>query len=235
MEIIPVIDVKSGQAVHARQGFRECYQPLETRLCPNGDPLALAGALLSLYPFKTIYIADLDALMGAGSNLPLLQNLIACFPDTVFWIDQGWTVLQNRDPAQLPWITVLGSESLTELILPNLPIRSDRMILSLDFSTSGLVGPKVLLENDGFWPQRIIIMNLARIGGENGPDWEHLATFNSLWPKRQFVAAGGIRHEDDLRKLASLGFAGALVATALHRGAIDATLIAGLMSGSADT
>jgi phosphoribosylformimino-5-aminoimidazole carboxamide ribotide isomerase len=235
MEIIPVIDVKNGQAVHAKKGLRERYQPLNTRLCPDGDPLTLATALRSLYPFRTIYLADLDALMGAGSNLPLLQNLVAGFPDTEFWVDQGWSELHHLNPALCPWIPVVGSESLTESIPPILSNQPDRMILSLDFSASGLVGPKVLLENDGLWPERVIIMSLARIGGENGPDWERLTYFSTAWPNRQFVAAGGVRHEKDLRKLASLGLAGALVATALHRGAIGASLIEEFMSGLPST
>ncbi|MGH8549628.1 MAG: HisA/HisF-related TIM barrel protein [Methylococcales bacterium] len=230
MEIIPVIDIKGGRAVHAKRGFRERYEPLTTPLCREGDPLALANSLLSLYPFRTMYIADLDALMGTGSNLNLIQSLVASFPKTVFWIDQGLSHLQFRNPTLLPWITVLGSESLTEAVLTNLPVRPHQMILSLDFSTSGLLGPETLLENDRYWPERVIIMNLTSVGGENGPDWPRFETFRRTWPDRKFIAAGGVRDEDDLQRLASLGFTGALIATSLHRGAVSRSAIERSMS-----
>lgn len=230
MEIIPVIDIKGGRAVHAKQGFRERYQPLATRLCPEGDPIALANTLLSLYRFRTMYIADLDALMGVGSNLNLIQSLVAGFPNTVFWIDQGLSHLRCGNPKKLPWITVLGSESLTEAVLANLPVRPDQMILSLDFSTSGLLGPKTLLEDDRYWPDRVVVMNLASVGGENGPNWQRFEYFRRKWPHRKFIAAGGVRHEDDLQRLAALGFIGTLIATALHCGAISIPAIERLMS-----
>jgi HisA/HisF family protein len=230
LEIIPVIDIKGGQAVHAKQGFREHYQPLSTRLCPRADPLALAGTLLSHYPFRTIYIADLDALMGTGSNRALIQSLVVRFPQTEFWIDQGLTQVRFGDSTKFTWIPVLGSESLTESCLTRLFIEPDQIILSLDFSTSGLLGPKVLLEDNSLWPERIIVMNLTSVGGKNGPNWERFEYFRRTWPERQFIAAGGVRHEADLDRLASLGFTGVLIATALHRGTISAPTIERFMS-----
>ncbi|MGH8558662.1 MAG: HisA/HisF-related TIM barrel protein [Methylococcales bacterium] len=230
MEIIPVIDIKGGRAVHAKQGLRELYEPLNTRLCSEGDPLALATALLTHYPFRILYIADLDALMSTGSNRPLIQSLINRYPKVEFWIDQGLSHLQFKQAADSRWITVLGTESLTESVLANSAFRPDRMILSLDFSASGLLGPKVLLENEQLWPQRIIIMNLSSIGAEEGPNWERLEYFRTQWPNQKFVAAGGVRHEADLRRIASLGFIGTLCATALHRGALRPAAIERLMS-----
>lgn len=230
MEIIPVIDIKQSKAVHAKQGFRERYQPLNTRLCSEGDPFALATALLSFYPFRTIYVADLDALMGTGSNLPLIQGMVDCFPKAVFWVDQGLSRMQFQKPADQSWITVLGTESLTESDLVNRPFRPDRMILSLDFSATGLLGPKVLLENEQLWPEQVIIMNLNSIGAQQGPNWARFEYFRSKWPHRRFIAAGGVRHEKDLQKLASMGFIGTLTATALHRDTISLTAIKRLMA-----
>ncbi len=190
----------------------------------------LAETLLSLYPFRTMYIADLDALMGTGSNLELIQSLVSRFPTTVFWIDQGLSHLRSSDPTESAWITVLGSESLVGSDLTILSKRRDRLVLSLDFSTSGLLGPEVLLENDRLWPDRVILMNLNCVGGENGPDWRRLGYFRRKWPNQKFIAAGGVRHEDDLQKLASAGFTATLIATALHRSAIGIPTIRRMMS-----
>jgi phosphoribosylformimino-5-aminoimidazole carboxamide ribotide isomerase len=231
LEIIPVIDIKGGKAVHAKQGLRERYAPLATRLCPEGDPGQLACALLSLYPFSTIYLADLDALMGRGSNLPMMRNLVGRFPETVFWIDQGLPAMGFRAYAKRPWIPVVGSESLSDSVLEYLSLRSTRMILSLDFTSAGLNGPGVLLESDALWPESVILMNLDSVGGGEGPNWERLSYFKSRWPERQFIAAGGVRHEEDLKRLADLGFSSALIASALHRETVDATSIARVMLG----
>lgn len=232
MKIIPVIDLKNGQAVHAKQGFRKRYQPLATRLCPTGDPFACASALLSVYPFDTIYIADLDALMSTGSNSLLIESLVEHFPDIVFWIDQGLNSSISVGSRNRPWVPVLGTESLTESSLPRLALQQSQTVLSLDFSSTGLLGPKVLIENDKFWPERIIVMNLANVGGNVGPNWQRFEYFRRNWPDRQFIAAGGIRHEEDLDGLASLGFVGVLLASALHRGQITAPVIARYMSDS---
>ncbi|MGR9105407.1 MAG: HisA/HisF-related TIM barrel protein [Gammaproteobacteria bacterium] len=231
MEIIPVIDIKGGRAVHARQGLRERYQPLATRLCSSGDVFSLAAALLSDYPFKTIYIADLDALAGVPSNRDLIQELINRFPQTGFWVDQGLNPPLAQACAKTPVCTVIGSESLNESMLGLLAkVPSDRTILSLDFSASGLLGPKVLLQDDRLWPERTIVMNLPSVGAEQGPDWERCEFFCRRWPSRKLIAAGGVRHECDLKRLARLGFSGALIATALHRGTISASFIEGLMA-----
>jgi len=37
MKIIPVIDLKDGVVVHAKQGHREHYQPINTDLCKSSD------------------------------------------------------------------------------------------------------------------------------------------------------------------------------------------------------
>ncbi|MGH8476642.1 MAG: HisA/HisF-related TIM barrel protein [Methylococcales bacterium] len=230
MEIIPVIDIMQRKAVHAKRGLRELYRPLHTPLCPDGEPVTLATGFLSLYGFRTIYIADLDALMGKGSNFRVIQDLIAHFPTVEFWIDRGLSDSQFQDTGGRPWMGVLGSESLSESGLARLDWRSGRMILSLDFAHAALVGPKLLLENELFWPQRVIIMNLSGVGSNEGPDWECCEYFRALWPHRQLFAAGGLRGERDLRRLASLGFIGALCATALHNGALGRGSIARMMS-----
>ena len=66
MDVIPVIDVRHGMAVHARQGQRDQYKPLETPLAQRSDPVAVARGFLSLFPFRAIYVADLDGIEGRG-------------------------------------------------------------------------------------------------------------------------------------------------------------------------
>ena len=49
-----------------------------------------------------------------------------------------------------------------------------------------------------------------------------LGELHARFPDVELLAGGGVRDAADLRALADAGAAGALVATALHGGAIDA-------------
>ena len=75
MEIIPVIDLMAGHVVHARFGNRQHYQPIQSLLCNSSKPVDIIQALLELYPFKTIYIADIDAIQGPDNHFELVVAL----------------------------------------------------------------------------------------------------------------------------------------------------------------
>jgi phosphoribosylformimino-5-aminoimidazole carboxamide ribotide isomerase len=225
LEIIPAIDLMQGLVVHARQGCRASYQPISTALCQNADPNAVIDALLSLYPFKTLYIADLDALMHRGSNRALIDRLTRTYPDLKFWVDQGLTGGTIVLPEQRNWVAVIGSESLEADTVPLLAQSRHQIILSLDYSASRLLGPRSLVEQSAIWPEKIIIMNLSRVGTNEGPELLQLERFIHQCPEKSFVSAGGVRGERDLVQLDSAGVSAALVTTALHNGQLNAAVV----------
>ena len=65
-----------------------------------------------------------------------------------------------------------------------------------------------------------IVLDLARVGSGEGPDVALIAELHAAFPDLELLAGGGVRDVDDLRALDGAGAAGALVATALHRGVI---------------
>src|SRR5579871_5593903 len=89
MDIIPVIDLKGGAVVRARAGARAHYAPIETPLAPTSQPRDIVAGFLELYPFHRIYIADLDAITGAGDHAGVVAELEDTFPDIEFWVDSG--------------------------------------------------------------------------------------------------------------------------------------------------
>lgn len=222
MEIIPVIDILGGQVVHARRGHRETYTVLRTPLSRDATPVSVVRGLLRLFPFQTVYVADLDALMGRGAQIDLIRGLVATFPALDFWVDRGWP---SGDPAhdapserRLP---VIGSESLSDANLTALPGMGRRFILSLDFRNHLIVGAEALLTRVDLWPEWVILMNLSRVGSFEGPDMTGARHFISHYPAaHRWVVAGGIRHEGDLDELARMGVSAVLLASALHSGAI---------------
>ena len=234
MDIVPVIDLKGGQAVHARLGQRDSYRPVRSRLCPSADPLAVVGAFRALYPFATVYVADLDAIQGDGDNGVVLERLREAFPDLTLWVDGGFA----DAAACRAWLKrglgdlVLGSESQRdETALDEL--RGDaetrsRIVLSLDFRDDRFLGPPALREDATRWPDRIIAMTLARVGSDRGPDLDLLKALRARAPEKRLFAAGGVRNGEDLERLANEGVSGVLVASALHDGRFDGSTIARL-------
>ena len=66
------------------------------------------------------------------------------------------------------------------------------------------------------------MLDLARVGSGEGPDVTLLGELHARFPDVELLAGGGVRDAADLRALAAAGASGALVATALHGGAIAA-------------
>jgi len=225
MEIIPVIDLKGGLVVRARMGQRDQYRPIETPLSPTSHPADVVQGLMSVFPFRTLYVADLDAIEGTGENDAVLGRLRAAFPRLAFWVDNG---LAEADAARLDdGHLVLGSEAQRDAALVASLKHDPRVILSLDFRGDRFIGPPALLDTPDLWPQRVIVMTLARVGSGAGPDIERLSQVRECAGDRRIYAAGGVRNGDDLAALKRAGIAGALVASALH----DGTLTAAEMSG----
>jgi len=224
MEVIPVIDLKGATVVHARGGRRDEYRPIETPLSTTSAPADVVAGLLRVYPFGALYVADLDAIEGRGSSAAALATLP---PGLDLWFDSG-----VRDEAgAAPWLgrgrVVLGSESQAGTRLLR-ELRDDpRIILSLDFRGDAFQGPSGILADPQLWPERVIAMTLARVGAGGGPDLVRLAEVVArAGAERRVYAAGGVRDAADLRAVAACGAAGALIATALHAGAIGPAEIA---------
>jgi phosphoribosylformimino-5-aminoimidazole carboxamide ribotide isomerase len=232
MEIIPVLDLKGEVVVHARMGLRNAYRPIETLLSPNSRPIDVARGLLSIYPFTSLYVADLDAIEGKGDNDAVLIELRRAFPDLGLWVDKGLAELTGAER----WLgaglghLVLGSETQRTDGLVQHFCQDDRIILSLDYRGDVFVGPSALLNNTDSWPSKVIVMTLARVGSATGPDMDRLTEIKALAADKRIFAAGGVRNADDLATLAQAGMAGALVATSLHNGALTGAQIARLQS-----
>jgi phosphoribosylformimino-5-aminoimidazole carboxamide ribotide isomerase len=220
-DVIPVIDIRDGLVVRAVMGRRDMYRPIETPLSPSPDPLAVASGLLKLHAFAKLYIADIDAIEGGGDNTRIVAKLREQFPHIGMWTDNG--VSAPNEVAQ--WLDgdlgtlVLGSESQVSGDTVRTFIDNPRIALSLDFRGAAFQGPPVLLD-PSHWPRRVIVMTLARVGAMEGPDFERLTALlaRARGANRLIYAAGGVRGVDDLARLANLGIAGALVASALHDG-----------------
>ncbi|WP_459993134.1 HisA/HisF-related TIM barrel protein [Methylosoma difficile] len=225
MKVIPVLDLKDGVVVHARCGNRALYQPINTPLCASADVFLVLAAFLELYPFDTFYLADLNAITGQGDHRALISEVLAKFPGITFWVDCGYQRYQAHPTNYLP---VLGSECFSNTQLSELAEFKNQFVLSLDFGNDVALGAADLFTDCRHWPETVIIMTLARVGSHQGADCEKLATYCQAYPNKKFVAAGGVRNIEDLLALKKIGVKHALLASALHSGAVKSDEIAKL-------
>jgi phosphoribosylformimino-5-aminoimidazole carboxamide ribotide isomerase len=230
MKIIPVIDLKDGVVVHAKQGRRDQYQPINTRLCRSSNINSVIEAFLNLHDFSTFYIADLNAITHQGHHEQLIDELLARFPELTFWVDRGYQSHSQRRGRPDNYMPVLGSESFRDETIGEIKAFDNNFILSLDYSSSDALGAKSLFSNPSLWPDHIIIMTLARVGSHSGPDLDKLSVFCRQHRDKNFIAAGGVRNKQDLADLSEIGVKQALVASALHSGHLSADDIKNLQT-----
>ena len=228
MLVIPVLDLMSGQVVHARRGDRSNYRPLESKLTSSSEPIAVVAALLGLAPFETIYVADLDAILRRGHHRDVLDGIQAEFPALDLWLDAGFA-----EAGDLPrWsharrTPVIGSESIASIeAFAAMRAAAPAAILSLDTRGDRQLGPAALFDTPRLWPERVIVMTLDRVGSGGGPSLDGVRQTLDRAPGKRFIAAGGVRDTNDLERLEALGAHAVLLATAIHDGTLDRTALA---------
>jgi phosphoribosylformimino-5-aminoimidazole carboxamide ribotide isomerase len=226
--VIPVIDLMGGQVVHAQRGDRAHYRPIRSRLCRSSRIEGVVAGLLGLFPFRHLYVADVDALCGRGLQRKALDAVRASAKHVQLWIDAG--IRDTGDLAQVSrWgLAVLGSETLTAAAWERLAgAEADAeaaadAVLSLDFRESDFLGAPALLQQPQRWPRRLIAMSLARVGSGLGPDLPRIESLHRLAPQCRVYAGGGVRSAGDLDDCRRAGACGALVASSLHDGRLGA-------------
>jgi phosphoribosylformimino-5-aminoimidazole carboxamide ribotide isomerase len=230
--VIPVIDLQRGVAVHAVRGERERYRPLRSRIARGSDPVRLTRAVRERFGLGELYVADLDAIAGRPGNAEIVAALAR---EARVMADAGTATaaavarLLELGVARV----VIGTESLPgadafrrlRAELPEAPL-----VLSLDLRGGRVLSPDPALAALGAGDalarladagaREAIVLDLARVGSGDGPDVTLVAGLHARCPDVQLLAGGGVRQTGDLRALAGAGAAGALVATALHGGAI---------------
>jgi phosphoribosylformimino-5-aminoimidazole carboxamide ribotide isomerase len=232
VRVIPVIDLTDATAVHAVRGERERYRPVHSVLAADdGDPIALARAFRSELGLDELYVADLDAIRGEGEHSAAIAALAR---ESRVMVDAGVS-----EPEQARALLNLGAQRVivgTETLpgpdaLDRLLAEAPQLVLSVDLRDGrllspdpGLAGLPALDALEHLWRpglREAIVLDLARVGSGAGLDVDLIAELHAAFGDLELLAGGGVRDVDDLRALDAAGAAGALVATALHRGVIS--------------
>jgi phosphoribosyl isomerase A len=226
LELLPAVDVASGQAVRLVQGAAGS----ET---VYGDPLEQAltwqraGA-------AWIHLVDLDAAFGRGSNAELLAKVVGAL-DIDVEMSGG-----IRDDASLSRALGTGCRrvNIGTAALENpswvasvIALYGDRVAIGLDvrgttlaargWTSSGGELFSVLERLDAEGCARYVVTDVLKDGTLRGPNVGLLRDVCARTPA-PVVASGGVSSLDDLRVLAGLvplGVEGAIVGKALYAGA----------------
>ena len=233
MRCIFVLDILNGAVVHALRGERKRYRPIAefSSIVSTSEPL---GVLRKLRP-REVYVADLNLITGNGDNLAAIGEISRMAKAMV---DVGISRLSDLDRLPPEVTPVLGTEtaslSLIEEAAAELIQRGGRALVSIDMkrgrllsSDPGLAGqnPIAFLKSlNGLDLEGVILLDLERVGASTGLDIVFLKAAAEA-SGHPLILGGGIGDEEDLEALEDMGFAGALLATAVHNGRIPLSKI----------
>lgn len=241
-EVIGVIDIRAGRAVHARGGQRGTYEPIVSvrdALIASGDAASLASFYVERLGIRELYIADLDAIIDGAVQNELLCRLAAA--GTPLWIDTGIRSVDDANHALELGAArvVVGLETLPSFDTLDAicaAIGGDRVIFSLDLrngqpmtsdpAIQSMSTTSIAVRARDAGTRSLIVLDLARVGTGVGLDIDLIASINGAAADVAVFAGGGVRHWDDVMQLSNAGCDGALIATALHNGTLTATHIA---------
>jgi phosphoribosylformimino-5-aminoimidazole carboxamide ribotide isomerase len=249
MQIVPVLDIARGIAVHAQAGDRTRYAPLESGLAPGrpGDPVAVLRAFHATLGIHECYVADLDAIQGGAVQRGLIRELAefhtgfsgALMVDAGTHLPEGALEVLSCGASDV----VVGLETLQAFsdlkAIVNL-VGPSRVVFSLDLRLGSPILHAAMQDARGAGPEAvglaeqaaatgvasILVLDLGRVGTGCGVDLGLLESLRRRVPHVRLLAGGGVLTRLDLERMRDAGCDGALVASALHTGRLTASDLA---------
>lgn len=229
MEVIPAIDLRSGQVVRLHQGNYDQQTVFST------DPVGIAQKFL-LAGSPRLHIVDLD---GAALGMPVNLETIERIADEVDVPIQVGGGIRNVEMAL--GILKAGAQRIVfgtiavecpELIQESVDrCGKDAVIVGVD-ARDGMVAVRGWKETTSvktteliegmsrIGVERFIYTDISRDGTLTSPNFQAVAeVVNST--SSAIIASGGVTSIEDLQHLAALGVEAAIVGSAVYRGSLD--------------
>jgi len=212
MDLILAVDLMGGVVVHGSSGNRSSYKPLTWGLSPTAEPEEYIRALAP----RTIYVADLDRILRTGENT---REVLSCGRLVAgCMLDRG--AESPSDFLSLPGILDIASTESSRAPLSLYP----GGLLSVDIREGKVIpsgaDPHEILSQAESWNfSGAIILDISAVGTGKGPDLRLLGKLRNTYGRR-LLYGGGVAGPGDLDALSGLGYDGAIVSTAVHRGRI---------------
>ena len=197
LNIIPVLDLKSGIAVTGQSGNRDTYKELKSIYSKKSDPIEIAYNLKKK-GINEMYIADLDAIEKKGSNSEIIKKINRILP---IMLDYGIEDEKSFKYAlEFASKIIIGTETLSNLkelynIYNKYP--NERIIISIDIKDNELLNNELNITLDELIeelkilnPLEIILLDLSNVGTSVGFNKNLLKKFETL--KKSIIIGGGI-------------------------------------------
>ncbi|HIH61602.1 MAG TPA: HisA/HisF family protein [Methanobacteriales archaeon] len=222
IEVIPVLDLMGSLAVAGKSGERKKYKPLKSIFSTSPNPVEIALSLKRAGA-RRIYIADLDAITGQGSNIQIVQEINHLIPVMLDFGVQDFKAFEFG--LKIAWQVIVATETLRDIrelkkIFRVFP--KSRIVVSIDTKNGQLYSKNLNMTLEEFRdvliqldPGEIILLDLTRVGTQQGINRELIKKFE----KFDIIPGGGIKLQD-IKMLSSMGIRKILAGTALHQGKI---------------
>jgi phosphoribosylformimino-5-aminoimidazole carboxamide ribotide isomerase len=232
MIAIPAIDLRDGACVQLVGG------DLANEQIRIPDPVAVAVKWVEL-GFRRLHVVDLDAAMGKGSNAAVIHEILAAV-DAEVQVGGGVRsttrmeeLIANGARRVVVGTRALQDEAWLRAAVARFP---DRIIVAADargrnVSVNGWTGTlerdvvDVALSLRDLPVASLLVTAIDAEGRMQGPAFELTQEVISS-TRVSVTASGGIGGIADLRRLARIGAAGAVVGMALYTNRVDAAAIA---------
>ncbi len=231
-----MIDLRGGQALHARAGRREAYLPVAGVLGRGEDPLGLARAFKEVLGFNELYIADLDAIAGGAPDLRFLRALAD--EGIMTWVDAGIKTAHDRRVLHDSGATFIvaatetlpGSGALAEIagsgpveqIVFSLDLQDGRSKVAIGSDWASIESIHLVEEAASLGIRRLLVLETTRMGSGQGFGHDSLiCEIHHRMPTLDVAVGGGVSGIMDVRFMGDLGVSQVLVGSALHDGRIN--------------
>lgn len=232
--LVFVMDILNGVVVHAKRGERDQYKPITrfSSIVRSSDPVKIVEELKPV----EMYIADLNRLMNTGNNRAILAELSTRTKGSKIMLDygiKGMEDLKEAVEAELADTFVLGTETTSLDLIAAASKRDLPVSVSVDLFNKTVLtrdkhlkrDPLELLNELNEYPvQDVILLQLDRVGTKGGIDFEFFERAVAV-SEHDILCGGGVKDYEALGIMETLGVKGALVATAIHDGAIPASAL----------
>jgi phosphoribosylformimino-5-aminoimidazole carboxamide ribotide isomerase len=226
--VIPAVDIRGGRCVRLEQGLAD-------RETVYSDDPAEAAARWEGQGAERLHVVDLDGAFGGGQpNFDAVVRIIerVSMPVEIGggirdagaarrYVEAGasWVIFGTRaaeDPrafaevaGELPGKVILGLDCKDGVV------RTAGWTEAVDLTARGLLG-----RLEGAPLAAVIFTDTRRDGMLSGPNFESLAEVAeaSAWP---VIASGGVTTLEQVRRLAGMELAGAIIGQALYKEVID--------------
>ena len=233
MIVYAAIDLQQGDVVQLEGGRADAVR------VNWPDPVAVAEKWVGL-GYRALHIVDLDAARGQGSNLHLIEAIIAKVQvpvqvgggvrddvtiERLLEVGATRVIVGTRAIEDTGWRRRAGDRFPGKLVLAA-DVRNEIVVTRAWTQQTGLHWRDVLGEVLTEPLAAVMVTDVGREGRMGGVD---VALFESICASTDHpvIAAGGIARDDDLISLSRVGAAGAVLGMALYTGRIQLATLPG--------